>query len=208
MWRASKVLGFGGIGVYRAARHLPSRQRVAYKTDIYEWTDRTVLLEKLLMYDNGIYAGIHTRNFSGEIVQLDMEVVDEVVVELRRKLSAGEECTGLFGKRHNDAIEGIVRNTFMEFGGHRLYPTVESQAAQLLYSVLKGHPFLDGNKRIAVSLFLRFLEINGYHVDGYGDCMLNNDHLLTLVIIIAESKPEEQERMIKMVVDMLVREAE
>ena len=163
------------------------------------------LLNKILKYDNGDF-DISSRKSSDEIVELEMPVVEALIVDLRSKMEANGDAADLFGKRKNDAIEGIVRGISMEFGGEKLYPTIEAQAAQLLYSVIKGHPFLDENMYIAVRLFIRFLEINKYLVDEAGDCVLDNGHLLFVVILIAESKPEEREKMIKMVMDMLVRE--
>ncbi len=165
------------------------------------------LRQKLLKYDNGEFDKVKTNHTLDTIVGLDMSMVGDLIRDLREELSCMGECTDRFGKSHNNAIEGMVRSISLTFDGELLYPTVEAQAAQLLYSVIKGHPFLDGNKRIAVSLFIKFLELNQYLVDEHGSCVLSNGHLLTLVIIVAKSKPEEQEEVIKSIVDILVRES-
>ena len=178
-----------------------SRGQVAYKSN-YEGLRR-----KLLMYDNGMFDEFTTKHKNPTIVEIKMKDVDELITELSAELIASGESITLFGKRHNNAIEGMVGAISQTFGGEPLYPTVEAQAAQLLYSVLKGHPFLDGNKRIAVSLFIKFLELNRYLTDDKGDLVLNGGHLLTIVINIAESKPEDQEKVIKNVMTMLVRES-
>ena len=113
----------------------------------------------------------------------------------------------LFQNRYNNAIEDMIRGIFLTSDGELLYPTVETQAAQLLYSAIKSRPFLVGNNSLAVSLFIKFLEINQYLVDEHGDCVLDNSLLLLLVISVAESKPEQQEHVIKSIVGMLVRES-
>ena len=205
MKRSIAVLGLRRVGIIAAVRKIPGAMSVARSSYSVRGTDRMTLLNKILKYDNGDF-DISSRKSSDEIVELEMPVVEALIVDLRSKMEANGDAADLFGKRKNDAIEGIVRGISMEFGGEKLYPTIEAQAAQLLYSVIKEDPFLHENKYIAVCLFIRFLEINKYLVDEAGKCVLDNGHLLFVVILIAESKPEEREKMIKMVVDMLVRE--
>ena len=205
MKRSIAVLGLRRVGIIAAVRKIPGAMSVARSSYSVRRTDRMTLLNKILKYDNGDF-DISSRKSSDEIVELEMPVVEALIVDLRSKMEANGDAADLFGKRKNDAIEGIVRGISMEFGGEKLYPTIEAQAAQLLYSVIKEDPFLHENMYIAVCLFIRFLEINKYLVDEAGDCVLDNGHLLFVVILIAESKPEEREKMIKMVVDMLVRE--
>jgi len=194
------------VGVSRVVPKFSGGQPVK-KSDYNKDLDRMNLLHKLLMYDNGEFDYMKTKHTLDTIVELDMGMVEDLIRDLREALSCMGGSTDLFGNRHNNAIEGMVRSISLTFDDELLYPTVEAQAAQLLYSVIKGHPFLDGNKRIAVSLFIRFLELNQYLVDEHGDCVINNGHLLTLVIIVAKSKPEEQEEVIKSIVDMLIRES-
>ena len=188
--------------------------RVASKCQVHQvepfgnkGRDRKILMRKLLAYDNGEFDNVQTTHKLDTIVKLEMHMVEERISELREELSAWGHCTEMFGKRHNNAIEGMIQSISQTFGGEELYPTVETKAAQLLYSVLKGHPFFDGNKRISVMLFLKFLEMNQYLVDEDGECVLDNCLLLSLVISIAKSKAEEQEEVIQNIVDTLVRES-
>ena len=204
MKRSIAVLGLRRVGI-TTVRKIPGAMSLARSSHSARGPDRMILLNKLLKYDNGDF-DISSRKASDKIVELEMPVVEALIADLRSEMEANGDTTDLFGKRKNDAIEGIVRGISMEFGGEKLYPTIEAQAAQLLYSVIKEDPFLHENMYIAVCLFIRFLEINKYLVDEAGDCVLDNGHLLFVVILIAESKPEEREKMIKMVMDMLVRE--
>lgn len=108
----------------------------------------------------------------------------------------------LFGKEKDDSFKGSIGNIYQSFSGQELYPTLEEKAAHLLYFVTKNHSFLDGNKRIAATMFLYFLDKNG--VLFIDDDKLIDDHtLVALTIMIAESKPEEKEMMITVIMNCL-----
>ena len=108
----------------------------------------------------------------------------------------------MFGKEKDDSFEGSIGNIYQSFAGQELYPTLEEKAAHLLYFITKNHSFLDGNKRIAATIFLYFLDKNGVlFIDGK---KLIDDHtLVALTIMIAESKPEEKEMMITVIMNCL-----
>lgn len=108
----------------------------------------------------------------------------------------------LFGKEKDDSFRGSIGNIYQSFAGQELYPSLEEKAAHLLYFITKNHSFLDGNKRIAATLFLYFLDKNG--VLFIEDKKLIDDHtLVALTIMIAESKPEEKEMMITIIMNCL-----
>lgn len=110
--------------------------------------------------------------------------------------------SALFGNEKDDSFKGSIGNIYQSFGGQEVYPTVEEKAANLLYFVTKNHSFSDGNKRIAAAMFLYFLDKNGalFH-DGK---KLIDDHaLVALTIMIAESKPEEKEMMISVIMNCI-----
>ena len=113
----------------------------------------------------------------------------------------GNEST-LFGNEKDDSFKGSIGNIYQSFDGQEVYPTLEEKAANLLYFVTKNHSFSDGNKRIAAAVFLYFLDKNGVlFVDGK---KLIDDHaLVALTIMIAESKPEEKEMMISVIMNCL-----
>lgn len=110
--------------------------------------------------------------------------------------------SGLFGKEKDDSFRGSIGNICQSFGEQELYPTLEEKAAHLLYFITKNHSFFDGNKRIAAALFLYFLDKNGVlFMDGK---KLIDDHtLVALTIMIAESRPEEMEMMITVILNCL-----
>ncbi len=100
---------------------------------------------------------------------------------------------------HSKAVSGIYISSF---GGEDLYPTLEEKAAHLLYFITKNHSFHDGNKRIAATIFLYFLDRNGaLFVDG--NKTIDDHTLVALTIMIAESKPEEMEMMITVIMNCM-----
>lgn len=108
----------------------------------------------------------------------------------------------LFGKEKDDSFRGSIGNIYQSFDGQELYPTLEEKAAHLLYFVTKNHSFFDGNKRIAATMFLYFLDKNRVlFVEGK---KLIDDHtLVALTIMIAESRPDEMEMMITVIMNCL-----
>jgi len=108
----------------------------------------------------------------------------------------------LFGREKDDSFAGSIGNIYQSFAGKELYPSLEEKAANLLYFVTKNHSFFDGNKRIAATMFLYFLDKNG--VLFMDDQKLIEDHtLVALTIMIAESRPEEKEMMISVIMNCM-----
>ncbi len=108
----------------------------------------------------------------------------------------------LFGREKDDSFAGSIGNIYQSFSGQDIYPTLEEKAAHLLYFVTKNHSFIDGNKRIAATLFLYFLDKNGVlFIDG--NKLIDDHTLVALTIMIAESKPEEKEMMITVIMNCL-----
>jgi hypothetical protein len=109
----------------------------------------------------------------------------------------------LFGNEKDDSFKGSIGVIYQSFDGVEFYPTIEEKAANLLYFVVKNHSFSDGNKRIAAYLFVWFLERNRflYHEDGTK--RLADNALVALTLMIAESKPEEKDMMVKVVVNLI-----
>jgi death-on-curing family protein len=113
----------------------------------------------------------------------------------------GDE-SDLFGKEKDDSFKGSIGNIYQSFGGQDIYPTLEEKAAHLLYFVTKNHSFYDGNKRIAATIFLYFLDKNGVLFIN-GEKLIDDHTLVALTIMIAESRPEEMEMMITVVMNCL-----
>lgn len=108
----------------------------------------------------------------------------------------------LFGNEKDDSFKGSIGNIYQSFCGQELYPTLEEKAANLLYFVTKNHSFSDGNKRIAAAMFLYFLDKNGVLFHN-GRKLIDDHALVALTIMIAESKPEEKEMMISVIMNCI-----
>ena len=129
--------------------------------------------------------------------ELTYEECREVIANMR----FGDE-SDLFGKEKDDSVKGSIGNIYQSFGGRDVYPTLEEKAAHLLYFVTKNHSFFDGNKRIAATMFLYFLDKNGVLFPN-GKKLIDDHTLVALTIMIAESKPEEMEMMITVIMNCL-----
>ena len=122
--------------------------------------------------------------------------------EIIDSMSFGES-SALFGNEKDDSFRGSIGNIYQTFGGAEVYPTTEEKAANLLYFITKNHSFSDGNKRIAATLFLHFLNCNGLLFDAAGEKRLDDRTLVALTIMIAESRPEEKETMISVIMNCI-----
>ena len=109
----------------------------------------------------------------------------------------------LFGNEKDDSFKSSIGQIYQTFGGEELYPSVEEKAAMLLYLVTKNHSFSDGNKRIAATLFLWFLNGNRILYRPDGSKRLADNTLVALTLMIAESRPEEKDVMVKVVVNLI-----
>ncbi len=111
--------------------------------------------------------------------------------------------SALFGNEKDDSFQGSLAAIYQTFGAQDLYPSVEEKGANLLYFVTKNHSFSDGNKRIAAFLFVWFLEKNNILYRSDGTKRIADNALVALTLMIAESKPDEKETMIKVVVNLI-----
>ena len=109
----------------------------------------------------------------------------------------------LFGNEKDDSFKSSIGQIYQTFGGEELYPSVEEKAAMLLYLVTKNHSFSDGNKRIAATLFLWFLNNNRILYRADGSKRIADNTLVALTLMIAESRTEEKDVMVKVVVNLI-----
>ncbi len=128
---------------------------------------------------------------------LTYEECREVISDMR----FGDE-SDLFGKEKDDSFKGSIGNIYQSFDGQELYPSMEEKAAHLLYFITKNHSFYDGNKRIAATMFLYFLDKNGVLFQE-GEKLIDDHTLVALTIMVAESRPEEMEMMITVVMNCI-----
>ena len=109
----------------------------------------------------------------------------------------------LFGNEKDESFKSSIGQIYQTFGGVELYPSVEEKAAMLLYLVTKNHSFSDGNKRIAATLFLWFMNNNNLLYRPDGSKRIADNTLVALTLMIAESKTEEKDIMVKVVVNLI-----
>ena len=115
----------------------------------------------------------------------------------------------LFGREKDESLKGALGAVMQTFGGKDVYPGIEEKAANLLYFLIKDHPFVDGNKRIGASLFLWFLEKNEALYRSDGIKRIADTALVAMTLLIAESKPAEKDLLTRVLINLINwREAE
>ncbi len=153
--------------------------------------------EALTMLDSYDHQNMSRPKGNNATYRLTYEECMKVISHMR----FGDE-SDLFGREKDDSFRGSIGNIYQSFGGQELYPSLEEKAAHLLYFVTKNHSFLDGNKRIAATMFLYFLDKNGV-LFADGKKLVDDHTLVALTIMIAESKPAEKEMMITVIMNCL-----
>lgn len=148
-------------------------------------------------YDKGSFRKGETTK---KKVVLTAEKLLAAISKFKIELIKRSEATDIFAKeRSAGSVEGIIGNVMQSFGGHELYPSVEEKAANLLYFMVKNHPFIDGNKRSGAFSFVWFLNLSGV----LNISRLTPAALTALTILIAESNPKDKEKMVGLVIMLL-----
>jgi len=160
-------------------------------------TDYTYALDILDQYDHQVLEIKATTK--EELFQIDYTEAIQAIDGLRKKFGG----SSLFGNEKDESFQGSLAAIYQTFGEQYVYPSVEEKAAHLLYFVIKNHSFSDGNKRIAAFLFVWFLEKNNilYRLDGTK--RIADNALVALTLMIAESKPDEKDLMVKVVINLI-----
>lgn len=140
-----------------------------------------------------------------ENITYEIEYAEAVsaITELKLQLIAHKEATELFGNQKDNSFQGILGNIVQTFDGEYLYRSIEEQAANLLYLTIKNHPFNDGNKRIGAFLFIWFLEKNKHRFKKSGELKINDNALVALALLVAQSNPADKELMIRLVINLI-----
>lgn len=160
-------------------------------------TDYTYALDVLDQYDHQVLEISATT--SEQLFQITYKEAMNAIQGLRNKFGGSM----LFGNEKDESFQGSLAAIYQTFDGQRLYPSVEEKAANLLYFVIKNHSFSDGNKRIAAFLFVWFLEKNAVLYKNDGSKRIADNALVALTLMIAESKPDEKDMMVKVVVNLI-----
>ena len=114
-----------------------------------------------------------------------------------------ENLGGLFGNEKDESFKSSLATIYQTFGETELYPSIEEKAANLLYFIVKNHSFTDGNKRIAAAIFVWFLERHDYLYNLDGEKRIADNALVAFTLLIAESKPEEKETIVKVIINLI-----
>lgn len=139
----------------------------------------------------------------GRVTQvLEYEEALRIVERLRGEFAE----SALFGAEKDKGLDAALGAIMQTVGGKEVYPSLEEKAAHLLYFLVKNHPFVDGNKRIAAALFLWFLERNGVLIRSNGEALISNETLVAMTLMIAESRPQEKEIIVRIVTHLLCEE--
>jgi len=135
---------------------------------------------------------------------LDYSEAKDAIAKLKSELMQKGETSALFGREKAGEFDGIIGNIYQTFGGDALIPSVEEKAANLLYYIIKDHPFTDGNKRIGAFLFILFLQKNQMLYRKNGEAKINDNALVALALMTAKSLPEQKDTVVALIVNMLV----
>ena len=114
-----------------------------------------------------------------------------------------ENLGGLFGNEKDDSFKSSLGTIYQTYDGKELYPSIEEKAANLLYFIVKNHSFTDGNKRIAAAIFVWFLQRHDFLYNADGEKRIADNALVAFTLLIAESKPDEREMMVKVIINLI-----
>jgi len=155
----------------------------------------------LNQYDSN---SLQTNNLNEQITY-EIKYTEAVgaISELKKQLISSNEATELFGNQKDKSFQGILGNVIQSFANQYLYPSIEEQAAHLLYFIIKNHPFSDGNKRIGAFMFIWFLDKNKHQFKKSGELKINDNALVTLALLVAQSDPSDKELMIQLIVNLI-----
>lgn len=181
------------------------------KTETLALQEAKGLLEIISSYTNSFTFLNHYDSQSLTAGKLNESITYEIqydeavasIGELKRQLKAKNEASDLFGKEKDEGFKSSLLSIVQTFGGQYLYPSIEEQAANLLYFVIKNHSFNDGNKRIGAFLFVWFLEKNKHRFKKSGELKINDNGLTAIALLVAQSKPEEKELMIQLIINLI-----
>jgi death-on-curing family protein len=158
-----------------------------------------ILLQK---YDNKDI-NLISRGVSKPAGRIKYSEAKKAIESLKEDLKNKNEASELFGIEREQGHERILYAIYQTFGGKELYPSIEEKASHLLYFIIKDHPFVDGNKRIGSFLFILFLHKNNYLLKSNGEPKINDNTLIAIALLVAESKPKEKEVMAALITNLL-----
>lgn len=172
-------------------------------------TEATGLLQVILDYQKALHLLDEYDHQELQIKEVTTQERFKLTHEKARKelnKLKDQYTSGLFGLEKDQSFASSIGAIYQSFDGKEVYPSIEEKAAHLLYFVVKNHSFIDGNKRIAASLFLWFLNENGILYNKDGSKRIADNALVALTLLIAESMAEEKDIMIKVIINLINKE--
>ena len=181
------------------------------KTETVKLTEAKGLLDILSHYTQSFILlnqydshNLHVEKLNENITyEIKYSEARSAIAELKKQLMAKKEATALFGNEKDDGFKSSLSNIVQTFDEQYLYPSIEEQAGHLLYFVIKNHSFSDGNKRIGAFLFVWFLEKNKHRFKKSGELKINDNALVALALLVAQSNPDDKELMIKLIINLI-----
>ncbi|MEO6832549.1 MAG: virulence protein RhuM/Fic/DOC family protein [Chitinophagaceae bacterium] len=169
------------------------------------------LLEILSHYTNSFLLLSQFDSHSLQKNNLDENITYEIkynearaaIDEFKKQMIAKKQATELFGNEKDESFQSSLQAIVHTFDGAYLYPSIEEQAANLLYFVIKNHSFNDGNKRIGAFLFVWFLEKNKHRFKQSGELKINDNALTAIALLVAQSPADEKELMVQLIINLV-----
>jgi len=135
--------------------------------------------------------------------EIKYEEAKTAIAQLKTELIGKKEASQLFGKEKDNGFKSSLQTIVQTFDGKYLYPSIEEQAANLLYFVIQNHSFNDGNKRIGAFLFVWFLDKNKHRFKKSGEVKINDNGLVALALLVAQSNSMDKDLMIKLIINLI-----
>jgi death-on-curing family protein len=186
------------IEAFRTNKNIQSNEAEGLLKILSNYTKTFVLLNQ---FDSN---RLPTINLNENITyEIQYKEAISVINELKKQLIAKKEATDLFGNQKDEGFKSTLKAIVQTFDGRYLYPSIEEQAAHLLYFVIKNHSFSDGNKRIGAFLFVWFLEKNKHLLKQSGEVKVNDNALIAIALLVAQSDPEDKNIMVQLISNLI-----
>jgi death-on-curing family protein len=160
----------------------------------------TKSIEVLEEFDTGDFKLVETQANGNEF---SYDYACELIENLKQEVVRINPYNNLFGTDADKKLNTIISTINQTYDGDFLYRSIEEKAANLLYLIIKDHPFFDGNKRIGAMLFVYYLKLNDYFLDKNGKEKFSENALITLALLVASSNPNEKELMINLIIRLV-----
>lgn len=191
-----KTIGF--LRSIANSKRLKSDEARGLANIIADYTNSWILLQKFDQEELKM-----KRGKLGKVVGLDYQKYKAAIESLKYDLAKKKEATELFGRERGKSFEAIIGNVRQSFAGQELYDGTIAKAVHLFYFIIKDHPFTDGNKRIASFLFIVFLAQNMLLYKRDGERKINENALVALALLVAESSPRDKDLMVALITNLL-----